>query len=111
MATKTTGAEWKRFYNDNAFWPEGHWHDDEILTVNGEEPPEDFDLGEVADTAAMTILAGSVFNESADSYASLEGHFKKWRKLQTVASVVVEIHKGKLDELKALVKTIGGKAL
>ena len=111
MATKTTGAEWKRFYADTTFWPDGRWHDDELMTVNGEEPPEGFDLGEVADTAAMTILAGCVFDTAGDSLASLEGHFKKWRKLQTTASVVVDFPKDKLDELKALVKTIGGKVL
>lgn len=111
MTTKTTGAEWKRFYNDKTAWPEGFWHDDEIMTLNGEEPPEDWDLGEVADTAALSILAGVVFNAEGDSVASLESHFKKWRKQQNTASVAVEIPKDKLDELKALVKTIGGKVV
>jgi hypothetical protein len=38
MATRTTGAEFKRFYKDRAFWPDGGiWHDDETVTVNGEE--------------------------------------------------------------------------
>lgn len=111
MTTKTTGAEWKRFYADKTFWPDGHWHDDEYITVNGEEPPEDFDLGEVADNASLTIHAGCVFDTAGDSVASLEGHFKKWHKLQTTASVVVEFPKDKLDELKALVKTIGAKVV
>lgn len=111
MSIKTNGAEWKRFYNDKVFWPEGHWHDDELMTLNGEESPEDWDLSEVPDSAALTIEAGCVFDAAGDSVASLESHFKKWRKAQTTASVVVEIHKDKLDELKALVKTIGGKVV
>ncbi len=111
MATKTTGAEWKRFYADITFWPDGFWHDDEGLTINGAETPEDCNLGEVADTASMTIIAGCVFDAAGNTHASLESHFKKWGKTQATASVTVEIPKEKLDELKALIKTIGGKVI
>lgn len=41
MTVKTTGAEFKRFYNDTAFWPEGAWHEDEEIEVNDSPLLED----------------------------------------------------------------------
>lgn len=35
MAAKTTGREWKKFYADKEFWPEGVYHENEEVDVNG----------------------------------------------------------------------------
>ena len=36
MTTKTTGAEFKRYYLDDAYWHDGMWHEDEEI----EEDPK-----------------------------------------------------------------------
>ena len=37
MTVKTTGAEFKRFYADSEFWPEGASHEGEEILADGEE--------------------------------------------------------------------------
>ena len=37
MTVKTTGAEFKRFYADSKFWPEGAWYEEEEILADGEE--------------------------------------------------------------------------
>lgn len=113
MTTKMTGAEWKRFYADPEAWPDGAWHDDEHITVNGQDAAETpgIDYTAIPDDAAMTIHGGAYFPDSkSDDTDSLEGHFKKWRKRQTTVSFVVECPKGKEAAVRAAIKAAGGKA-
>ena len=35
MTIKMSGAEFNAFYSDPAMWPEGVYHDDQIITING----------------------------------------------------------------------------
>lgn len=44
MATKTTGAEFKAFYSDKAWWPDGTWHEDEEVSIDGAQVDDDTDL-------------------------------------------------------------------
>lgn len=55
---KMMGCEWKRFYADAEFWPDGAWHENEEITVDGEEPGDDFDLSSVPETAILTVSVG-----------------------------------------------------
>lgn len=117
MAIKTIGAEFKRFYSDKEFWPEPDtksgayvWHADELITVDGEEIDWDFDLTLVPDEARMTIEGGCVTDErNPDKDQSFEGYFKKWRKKQSTATIVVEVPKDKLEEVTIAIKQAGGK--
>lgn len=111
MATKTTGAEWKRFYQDPAAWPDGWFHEDEEVTVNGVFD-ENADLTEVPDDAIVVVKGGIIYEgEYANGGKSVEGHFKKWRKAQTTQFLVVEVHKDKAGELKAVITAAGGKVV
>jgi hypothetical protein len=40
MTVKTTGAVWNLFYADKTAWPEGSYHDDTLLAINGKEDPD-----------------------------------------------------------------------
>ena len=60
MATKTTGAEWKRYYQDAKAWPDGWFHEDEEVTVNGVYD-EDADLTAVPDDAAIVVKGGIIY--------------------------------------------------
>lgn len=112
MAVKVTGYEWKKFYTDKdpEFWPEGAWHDDEEVLVNGQEVDGEFSHESVADTDTITITGGIVFMRERDTDGpSLETHFKRWRKKQNTAILMVEVPRGDLEALKAAIAAAGGK--
>jgi hypothetical protein len=107
---KTTGAEFWAFYNDNTFWPEGAWHDDEVVRVNGEEMI-DLEENNFPPEAKVEVEGGIVFlRENADEGPSFESYFKTWRKAQNTVFLSVECPKDKVDAVKAAIKAAGGKA-
>lgn len=107
MTVKTTGAEFKRFYNDPAFWPEGAWHEDDDILADGEEPDI---LDEIPDNAMVSITGGVVFGLEGEE-PSLEAWFRKWRKKQTTASFVVECDVTKQADIIAMIISAGGKVV
>lgn len=110
MAIKTTGAEWKKFYTDPDFWPDGTWHDDEEITVNGDVADADDNLEMIDDSAAVTVAGGVVFiHEGDDDGPTLEAYFKRWRKKQTTVFLSVEVSKDKVDAVAAAIAHAGGK--
>jgi len=107
---KTTGKEFKSFYEDDSVWIYGMYHEDEVITVDGKQREEyETDLMQIADASTMTISGGYVTNKNDDELGSLEGLFKKWKKKQTTAFLCVEIDLKKLEDLKVAVKNAGGK--
>lgn len=112
MATKTTGAEFKRFYEDPAYWPDGVWHEDVLFTVDGEPAGDSYDMSKVPDGAQVTIEGGIVMGPPHDGKEpSVETLFKRWRKAQTIKTLVVEVDVSKLDAVVAAIKAAGGKAV
>ena len=104
---KTIGAEFKRFYDDETAWPDGAWHEDELLLVNGDEW-EDWDIAEIPDNAIVKLSGGAVFDLPNGGEPSLELHFRRWRKRQTLTTILVECDLAKLDAIKAAIKAAGG---
>ena len=113
MVTKTTGAEFKRFYSDTEYWPDDDgntFHEDEIVFVNGGE--HDGEYENMPDDALVTVVAGIVYSPKFDcNEPSFEAYFKRWRKAQSSISIVVEIDRSKEEALRAAIKTIGGRIL
>lgn len=108
---KTTGAEFWRFYNDDKFWPDGAWHDDTLVKVNG-EVIDDYEPKNIPDNAQVLIDGGVIFmDEHGDENVAFESHFRKWRKAQDTESIVIECPKDKIDAVKAAIKAAGGKIL
>lgn len=101
---KTTGAEFKEFYNDSEFWPESAWHDYETITRNG-KVKDDY-IG-IADSDIITIEGGAVYEVPDEP--TFEEYFKLWRKKQSTAIIVVECLKEKSETLKTAIKELGGK--
>ncbi len=111
MSVKTTGAEFKRFYNDPSFWPEGAWHDDDVVLVDSIEQ-DDIDVDKISDTAKVTIDAGVVFMSANDrDGVGFDTYFRRWLKAQTVRKIVVEVDASKLEAVIAAIKAAGGKVL
>jgi hypothetical protein len=109
MATKTTGAEFKAFYSDKAWWPDGTWHEDEEVSIDGAQVDDDTDLSSVEDGGRLVLANGYVTNEQGDELGSFEGYFRKWRKKQTTAFLAVEVPLDKADAVKAAIIAAGGK--
>jgi hypothetical protein len=109
MSVKTTGAEFKSYYADSSAWPDGTYHDDSIIMVDG-VVDENLDHNKIADSSVVTIEGGIVCKENSDGCGpSMESHFRKWKKSQNTSIFNVSIPHGKEEELTAFVKSIGGK--
>lgn len=115
MATKTTGAELKAFYDDKDFWPESIpnvsiWFEEVTLKVNGLERDQAFSIADDLQVGdEVTILTGCVLSEGERHVdISFEAYFKKWRKLQNNVHLSVSVPKDKLDAVKAAIKAAGG---
>lgn len=115
MTIKATGAEFKRFYNDDKVWPADGgdiWHEDEVLTVNGIVQESGIDCDQIPDDAQVTIAEGIVFGPQWDgNEPSFETYFKRWRKSQNTASLVVECDIAVLEAVKTAIKAAGGKVI
>jgi len=115
MATKTTGAEIKRFYCDPEFWPEDGgdtYHDDEEVSVNGKPMDRDQGIESIPDAAVVTVSGGVVFSKKWDGdEPSFETYFKRWKKKQNTVSVIVECDLAKRDAVIAAIKAAGGKVI
>lgn len=112
MAVKTTGAEFKRFYFDPEFWPEGeeYWHEDDTITFDG-EVVDSIDTDALADDAKVTIEGGTVFGPKWEDGAgpSLDAYFRRWKKKQATVSFLVECNTEKAEAVKAAIRAAGGK--
>lgn len=112
MTTKTTGAEWKRFYSDKEFWKVGTYHDDGQIVVDGKNASDhDIDLDAISDSAVVRISGGVVLSKADDDMGSLENLFKKWRKNQIVTIFMVEAPNERAGEVKAAIMATGGAVL
>lgn len=110
MAVKTNGAEFKKYYADDSVWPEGAWHDYELIKVDGNEY-EDLDVPSIKDDA-IVVISGGVFltGTDADNKApSLEAHFKRWRRAQKFVYLTVEVPRELEAAVTAAISAVGGK--
>ena len=107
MTVKTTGAEFKRFYADSEFWPEGASHEQEEILADGEEPDI---VDEIPDNAVVSITGGIVFGIEGKE-PSLESWFRAWQKKQTTTSFVVECEIVDKAEVIAAIIAARGKVV
>lgn len=112
MATKTTGADLKRFWNDKASWPEGMYWDDGAILVNGSDS-DNIDLSTVDNEAEISIHDGIVLHESDTDWnktaPTLEAHFLNWQKKQTTRILLVEVPIERLEAVKTAMTAAGGQ--
>lgn len=103
---KTTGAEWKRFYNDKQAWPEGAYHDDTVVAVDHLIDPNQ-DLSEVADNVILDVQGGDFYLKDG-THTDLVDYFSEWLKKQTTSCGVFESPKDKFEAVKAAILAAGG---
>lgn len=109
MVAKTTGAEFKRFYQDPEFWPADAFHEDVIFKVDGQMQEDGIDVQRLRDESVVTIEGGFVLGVFEKNEPSVEAYFKRWKKQQTRTSFLVECEVSKLDAVKAAIKAAGGR--
>ncbi|MFW6855414.1 hypothetical protein ACODYM_29405 [Burkholderia gladioli] len=110
MPVNTTGAEFKRFYNDPTIWKKDVWHDDVILMVDGVQLDEGSELDQMLDAAIVKIESGVVYlNGDASDDVPLDALFRRWRRTQTHRVMQVEVPTARYDELRAAFTALGGK--
>lgn len=121
---KVRGAEWKAFYSDDEFWPEGVYHDDDDIAINGVSG-DDIDTMNVKDEDIVSFTCGYMMFEARGQdlpkhlsecefkgSVSLITYFKRWQKLQKVRYVTIEIDVALYDDVvKKLKDTAGVKVL
>ena len=113
MSIKTTGAEIKRFYLDDAFWTEGVWHKDEEIEVNGSPLSADLGILDLRDDAIVKIAGGAVIGLPGceNDGPSFESFFKKWLRTQNKVLFVVECDKDKEGAVRAAIARATGEQL
>lgn len=79
---KTNGAEFKRFYNDEQYWPKGVWHEAEILLVDGRVWHWLGKVADIQDSAQINVLDGVVRELADGTEPSFEGYFQQWQRQQ-----------------------------
>jgi hypothetical protein len=103
---KTTGIEFKRFVNDEAYWPDDAWFDGTDIYVGGE--CFDGNIEEIPDDAAMSFQYGVVFIGNKEVVA-IETHFKRWKRKQTVKVFLAECDIARFESVVAAITAAGGK--
>ena len=113
MAVKTTGVEFKRFYADAEYWPEGEdyvWHDEALILVNGAEMESEEGVDAIPDDAVVRIEGGLVFGPKwAGNEPTLETYFRRWRKQQSTVSFLVACDVSKRAAIEAAILAAGGR--
>ena len=116
MSTKTDGATFKAFYRDKNYWPEGTYHDEVLVLINGEDPGENISLDKVNDSDVLTIKHGWLFElpDGRGGYIedrTFEAHFLEWLKEQNTVRIVAELPKDLIEQVKAAISAAGGTVL
>lgn len=86
---KVEGSLWKLFYNDEDFW-KGYCHDDTLILFDGVEV-EDYDNPN-PDTV-VEVESGYVYTGVYENPINLTTFFRRWKKIQTTAVIVVTVDK------------------
>ena len=109
---KTTGAVWNIFYADKEAWPEGAYHDDTLLAINGKDDP-DGELENLPLDATVEIRCGYVmFPDGADR--DLGEHFEKWLAEQSGQGIVIgsfRVTNDKVDAVRQAILAAGGELI
>ncbi|MEJ6002501.1 hypothetical protein [Paucibacter soli] len=109
MSITLTGAQFKRYYEDPAWWPDGAFHDDNEIFVNGTKT-DDLDVESMKDTDKVEIRGGIVCYDDGDDM-DMVSHASEWLKAQSTAALMIEAPLDKLDAIKAAVIAAGGTVL
>lgn len=102
---KMTGMEYKAMMGDDwnlILGTTESYIDGQYVSVDGKSEPNDWN--EIDDSAKVVINDGVVFCEETGIKIAFDRFITKWRKLQTHATITVQVPHGQVDALKAFIK-------
>ena len=109
MTTKINGAQLQTFLDDSEYWGTKIW-DDISVSINGGEQTEDLVPENIRDTDVVEFLSGYVLDEADNSgHIQIDRFISKWQKQQNRVCLVVDIDASKINDVKASLKSLGGK--
>ena len=113
MAVRTTGVEWKRFFNDRAAWRPGvRYEDAEIIVDDKLWEGDAADLATIPDSAFLSISGGIVYLLLSDTNGpTLEVYFRRWRRLQNTVFITCEAPRTSADAVRDAIIAAGGLVL
>lgn len=109
MSVRIPGIEWNQYYNDPTAWPEGAWHEEADIAINGITTDADYDLSAVPLDATVVLYGGIVYLPNGQEDLSLETHFKRWRKRQNTIWLLVEVTPNTLKAVRTAITQAGGR--
>jgi hypothetical protein len=119
VPTKTTVAEFRDFYNDEAVWANDAWYEDLAITIDGapldnddvdwSSPPASIPLSSLMTISGGVLLRPKTKGSSQCDGLDMEREFKRWRKSRTVTTVSVTVPNDQVEPLKAYIASVGGK--
>jgi hypothetical protein len=102
---KISGAEFKRFYSDEAHWDDA-WYDEGMLKVNDVEV-DDVDITTLADADAVEIVSGYVIGKDGSAKGTLKSFYATWAKAQTHTAIALDVPKANVAALIEAAKQLG----
>lgn len=103
-----TGAEFKRFYEDQEVWGENTFHDDTLIHVDGVNADAgNIDLATVADAARIEVESGEIVEAPPGVPSDLMDAIDWWRKRQTSVEVSMTVPREKLDQVLEALAALG----
>lgn len=102
---KATGRDLNEFYNSGFPANSFHEHDCDWLDsgFKGDnlalDEEKKFELGDL----------GFIVDEDTSREISFQSAFRKWLKSKTTATILIEVEKSRLDEVKTQLKSLGLK--
>lgn len=110
MIVTMTGQQWKAFYADETYWPEGRYHDDQIVHLNGtaSNVPVSDHLS-VKDTDEVSVTYGDVLDKGNVYVADLVEYAKEWLDKVTKTQLLVQCPDDKVSAVIEAILEAGGE--
>lgn len=107
MSVVMSGQEMKEYYDDTEAWPEGSYHDDTIILIDGKQT-EAVDVETLSTTAVVEIRYGLVFLPDGNDVDFVE-HAQKWKDKRAGVYGQFYVPKDKLTAVVEAIKAAGGR--
>jgi hypothetical protein len=108
---KISKSEWQAFIADDQFWGENYM-EDVLLELDGIEMSDDDDkFKNLPPNASLVVSSGAVLNSVGDYIRSIDAQIKLWRKKRQYTTIIVEVKKDALDDVKSAILSAGGKII
>ena len=109
---KTTGLNFKAFYDDSSVWKDGFFHDDGQILVNGKDHIDhEIDLTVIEDSDVVDFEGVDIFDGSGNLVMSMADAFKSWSDASVSSALLVKVPADSIEALRSYVQSLGGSVV